>query len=141
MDTRSIPPGFHSVTPFLVIRDVPQYVAFLERAFNAVEGHRILNAQGQVMYTDVTIGDSKVMLCEAMGRPASQSAFHLYVPDTDAHYRQALDAGADSMTAPSDQFYGDRLAGVRDPWGSIWWIATRMRDVPVDESERIAATR
>lgn len=141
MEARSVPPGLHTVTPYLVIRDVPQYIAFLQLAFNAAEGHRILNAQGQVMYTDVTIGDSKVMMCEAMGRPASMSAFHLYVPDTDARYRQALDAGAYSLTPPSDQFYGDRLAGVRDPWGHIWWIATRLREVPVSEAERIAATR
>jgi len=141
MDTRSAPDGFHTMTPYMTIRDVPQYVDFLERAFGAMEGDRILNAQGQVMYTHVTIGDSKLMLCEAMGRPASSSAFHLYVGDTDARYQQALEAGADSLTAPSDQFYGDRTAGVRDPWGTIWWIATRMREVPVKEAARIAAQR
>jgi uncharacterized glyoxalase superfamily protein PhnB len=69
------------------------------------------------------------------------SGFYLYVPDTDATYQAGLAAGGVSVMEPSDQFYGDRNAGVRDPWGNHWWIATHIEDVDEAEIQRRMAAR
>jgi PhnB protein len=73
----------------------------------------------------VKIGDAMIEMSEAHGRwqpmPAS---IHLYVPDADALYARALEAGATSILPVTDQPYGERSGGVKDPWGNRWWIAT-----------------
>ena len=69
------------------------------------------------------------------------SGFYLYVPDTDAVYEAALRAGASSTLEPADQFYGDRNAGVQDPWGNNWWIATHIEDVSPKEIQKRMAAR
>lgn len=141
MATKHIASGFGTVTPYLTIRDVPSFVDFLTAAFDAVEGHRMLDSQGRVWYTDVLIGGSKIMMGEAMDRPTSVSAFYLYVPDTDATYHRSIEAGATPVMEPADQFYGDRNAGVADPWGNTWWIATHVKDVSPEEARKMADER
>jgi uncharacterized glyoxalase superfamily protein PhnB len=71
--------------------------------------------------------------------PVMRLNMHVYVPDTDATYRRALDAGAKTKREPKDEFYGDRTAGIEDPAGNIWWIATHMEDLSPAEIERRAA--
>lgn len=139
MAVKPIPEGYHSVTPFLVVPDVPRLIDFLKQAFDATEMFRIPQPDGSVMHAEVRIGDSIVMMGEAMGEfqpmPASM---YLYVNDADATYQRALQAGASSAMEPTDQFWGDRQAGVVDPAGNRWWIATHQEDVPPEELGRRA---
>jgi len=87
----------------------------------------------------VQIGDSVIMLAEARGEwKPMPGAIHLYVGDTDATYQRALQAGATSLMAPADQFHGDRMAGVKDPFGNVWWIVTHVEDVSPDELQKRA---
>jgi len=94
---------------------------------------------GSVRHAEVRIGDSHVMMGEAGGEWTPMPAgIHLYVEDCDAIYRRALQAGGTSLREPADQFYGDRSAGIKDPCGNSWWIATHIEDVPPAEIERRA---
>lgn len=137
MAAKPIPEGYHSVTPYLTVPGVDRLIEFLKAAFDAREIGRLLRPDGGVMHAEVMIGDSKVMMgepgCEYGPRPAN---LHLYVEDTDASYRRALAAGAISIREPANQFYGDRSAGVQDPSGNQWWIATHVEDVSPEELER-----
>ena len=139
---KPIPDGYRTVTPYLVVRDVPRLLDFLQQAFGATELMRAPRPDGSIMHAEVTIGDSRVMMGEAPGSsPPMPGCVHLYVVDTDALYHLALQAGATSLREPSDQFYGDRMAGVQDPVGNHWWIATRTENVSPAELARRAAAR
>ncbi len=138
MAVKPIPDGYHSVTPYLTVPDAAGLIEFLRRAFGAQEVHRFTR-DGAVSHAEVRIGDSVVMLGQAGGEwQPMPAALHLYVPDADAVYRRALQAGAASLREPADQFYGDRMAGVRDPAGNYWWIATHVEDVSPEEMRRRA---
>jgi PhnB protein len=139
---KPIPAGYRTVTPYLVVRNVPRLIEFLQQAFGATELMRSLRPDGSVMHAEVKIGDSRVMMGEAsVSAPPMPGCVHLYVVDTDALYHLALQAGATSLQEPSDQFYGDRMAGVQDPIGNHWWIATRTENVSPAELARRAAAR
>jgi uncharacterized glyoxalase superfamily protein PhnB len=132
-----IPSGYHTVTPYMRVTGAAELIEFLQRAFGAQENHRSLAPDGSIMHADITIGDSHVMLTEGMENfPPLPGSNFLYVADVDATYRSALDAGATSMMEPSDQFYGDRTAGVRDPFGNEWWIGTHIEDLSAEELHR-----
>ncbi len=134
---KPIPDGYHSVTPYLIVDDVAGLVRFLEQAFGAKEGHRSMRPDGKIAHTEVRIGDSVVMMGGARDQwKARPSGFYLYVTDTDAVYKRALEAGGTSLMEPADQLYGDRNAGVTDPTGNQWWIATHIEDVAPEELER-----
>ncbi|MFN7959610.1 MAG: VOC family protein [Holophagaceae bacterium] len=137
-----IPAGYHTVSPYLVVPNGLAFLAFVEKAFGAVERSRTLRPDGTIANAEVQIGDSMLMVAQAREpwKPMP-SGFYLYVPDTDAVYRAALAAGGQSLMEPSDQFYGDRNAGVQDPWGNNWWIATHMEDVDEAEIQRRMAAR
>lgn len=131
---KPIPDGYHTVTPYLTIRGVAELIDFLTQAFQAQEISRHTRADGTVRHAEIRIGDSVVMLGESRDEwTPMPSTIHLYVSDTDATYRRALRAGAISLMEPADQFYGDRMAGVKDPAGNHWWIATHIEDVPAGE--------
>jgi PhnB protein len=135
---KPIPDGYHTVTPYLVVRDAPKLIQFLQQAFGATELMRSLRPDGRVMHAEVSIGDSRVMIGDASDAwPPMPGCVHLYVVDTDALYHLALQAGATSLREPTNQFYGDRMAGVQDPVGNQWWIATHVENVsPVDVAIR-----
>ena len=137
------PSGYHTVTPYLVVQNVPETVDFLRRAFGAEEREQLTLPNGTVNHAMVLIGDSAIMLGLAPAADWSPvpSTFYVYVRDTDAVYRSALAAGATSLTEPADQFYGDRNAGVRGPDGIRWWIATHVEEVPHAELLRRNAAR
>ena len=139
---RAIPEGYHTVTPYLMCSDLGSAVAFVEHAFGAKTYELLRDEQGKPRHAEVQIGDSRVMLGQARDEwPARPSTLYLYVEDTDALYRAAIDAGAKSILEPVDQFYGDRNAGVEDPVGNLWWIATHVEDVTSEEMERRLAER
>lgn len=134
MAVKAIPDGFHSVTPFLVVSGVARLIDFLKQGFAAQEIHCMTQPDGTVMHAEVRIGDSIVMMGEAMGAcQPMPSTLYLYVHDADAVYQRALQAGATSTMEPTDQFWGDRNAGVEDPAGNRWWIATHQEDVSPEE--------
>ena len=121
--------GFRTVTPFVVVRDAPRLIDFAARAFGAEEVERAIGSGGGI-HAHVKIGDSMLMI--GGGAPPERAwsgeewptAFHIYVPDTDAAYQRALDAGGTSMGEPRDMEYGERGAGVKDAFGNVWYIAT-----------------
>jgi PhnB protein len=137
-----IPHGYHSITPYLVVDGAQKLIAFLKVAFDAHEINRTSRPDGTIMNAELRIGDSMLMLGDARGVFKSMpTTLYLYVPDTDSVYRRAITAGAISLMEPADQFYGDRNAGVQDPCGNLWWIATHIEDISPDELHRRAAAR
>ena len=139
MAVKPIPEGYHTVTPYIVVDDVDPLIDFLKAAFGATEKERVPRKDGRTGHAEVTIGDSYVMLGRAQeGFPALPCSFYVYVPDTDATYAQALAVGAVSVQEPVDMFYGDRNAGVKDPAGNTWMIATHQKDLTAEELAELA---
>ncbi|HUP46822.1 MAG TPA: VOC family protein [Thermoanaerobaculia bacterium] len=137
MTAKAIPEGYHTVTPFLLSSDAAAVLDFAKRAFGASEVEKHENENGQVRHAAIRVGDSMIMLGQAGDDyPAMQSMLHLYVPDVDAMYKRAVEAGGKSVREPKDEFYGDRSAGVADSTGNLWWIATHVEDVSPEEMER-----
>lgn len=142
---KPIPEGFHSVTPYLIIKNADAAIKFYEKAFNAKEAFRISRPDGKVGHADIVIGDSHIMLCEeilsmnAKGPDTlggSSVTLHIYVDNVDELFQQALDAGATEAKPLQNQFYGDRSGMVQDPFGHFWSMATRVENVSMDELER-----
>jgi PhnB protein len=137
-----IPKGYHTVTPYLFTSGADILLDFVRRAFDATERIRIPRPDGSVMHAEVQIGDSRVMIGDATGPAAAfgpmPTSIYLYVTDCDAVYRQALQAGGTSVAEVRNiPFNGERYGGVKDPTGNIWWIATHVRDVSPEESQRL----
>lgn len=134
MAVQPIPEGFHTVTPYLLVEGAPKLIEFVKSAFGAEQTMCHTLPDGAIMHAQVKIGDAIVMLSEARGEfKAMPTMLHLYVPDIDATYRSAIEAGGQSLREPTDEFYGDRSAGVLDPCGNQWWIATHVEDVSPEE--------
>jgi PhnB protein len=120
-----IPAGFHSITPYVITRGADAVMAFTRAVFGASERIRVPAGDGKVMHAEMQIDDSVVEFSDGSAEwPPRPCNLHVYVPDADAAYRRALDAGATSLYAPTDQPYGDREGGVIDAGGNYWFIAT-----------------
>ena len=122
-----IPAGYHSVTPYLMVRDATKALAFYRDAFGAEELMRFEGPPGRIAHAEVKIGDSHVMLAVSL---------MVYVQDVDATFARAVAAGATARRPVADQFYGDRVGTLADPFGHVWSIATHREDVPPEEMER-----
>jgi PhnB protein len=143
MAVAPIPAGYHSVTPYLVVRGAADAIAFYKKAFDATELLRLPLPGGKIAHAEVKIGDSPVMLADESdeyrgpqpggGAPVS---LMVYVADVDRVFAQALAAGAKEMRPVADQFYGDRLGTLVDPFGHVWSLATHVEDVAPDEIDR-----
>lgn len=140
-NVKPVPDGYHSVTPYLMVNGVTELIDFLKAAFDAVETERLPGPDGKVGHAEVRIGDSVVMMGEGGQYGPMPAAIYLYVNDVDACYTRALAAGATSLMEPADQFYGDRSGGVKDPFGNLWFVATRKEDVSPEELSRRAEAR
>jgi PhnB protein len=133
------PNGYHTVTPYLTVAGGDQLIDFMTRVFDAQVSERINRADGKILHADVRLGDATIMLADASDSwPPLPGALYVYVHDTDTTYQQALSAGAISIMQPADQFHGDRMAGVRDPFGNVWWIVTYVERVAPEELQRRA---
>lgn len=142
-----IPPGFHSLTVHLSIKGAAEYVDFLKRAFSAVEISRSAGAGGKLMHVQMKIGDSMLMFADDFGAefgmpPLAQGRMpyhlHLYVPDADATWNQAVAAGCTITMPIGDQFWGDRYGHLLDPFGVSWAIGTHKEDpTPEEIQERM----
>ena len=130
MAVKSIRAGFHTVTPYLMVREAAQLIDFVKQAFAATELFRGTGSAGGI-HAEVRIGDSMVIIGGAgtWNGETMPAALYLYMDDVDAVYKRALQAGAASLSEPANQPYGDRLAGVKDPFGNVWYIATHVEDV------------
>jgi PhnB protein len=140
MPVKPIPKGFHTVTPYLTVRDVDKVIQFLRQAFKAEVSHEpIKRPDGKIMHAQVKIGDSCVMMGEESEQAkATASTLYLYVPDVDQVYQQAVKAGGKSVMEPADMFYGDRCGGVKDSSGNSWMVATHKEDIELPELQKRA---
>ena len=121
---------FRSVTPHFNPGRSADFIEFLDKAFGGEETYRAQSPEGRILHAQVHIGDSVISMGDAHGPYQTKpSTLHLYVPDTDSAYQRALGAGATSIQPPADQPYGERNAGVQDPFGNRWFLATHLRDV------------
>ena len=143
MPVKPIPEGYHTITPYLMVRDADASIEFYKRAFGAeLPSPAMKGPDGKVAHAELKVGDSRLMIGAQMGKaPAPTDAMHLYlyVPDADAVYKRALAAGAKSTVEMTDQFYGDRSGCVKDPDGHQWWIATHKEDLSQAELEKRSA--
>ena len=135
MAVKPIPDGYHTVTPYLVVEGAAQLMDFMKQTFQATEVERMTGPDGAIMHAEVKIGDSMVMVGEAMGgdQQPLPGMIYLYVEDADTTYQRALRAGATLTMEIADQFWGDRAGGVKDPTGIHWWIATHKEDLSSEE--------
>jgi PhnB protein len=146
MSAKPIPEGYHSVQPYLMFQDTRAAIDFYQRAFGATERLCMKAADGKIHHAEIQIGDCVLMMADEApaieayaiahfgGSPVS---FLIYTEDCDAMYRQALSVGAASVREPADQPYGDRMSGVRDPFGYRWFLATHIRDLSPAELQAI----
>jgi PhnB protein len=142
---QSIPTGYHTVTPYLIVRNAAAALDFYKKAFGAVELMRFPGPGGKLMHAEMKIGDSPVMLADEMpdeGHVGPQTlggaavSLLLYVENVDARFAQAIAAGATVKRAVADQFYGDRTGTLADPFGHVWSLATHKEDVSMEEMQR-----
>jgi PhnB protein len=140
-----IPAGYHSVTPYLMVRDAAKAIAFYRTAFGADEVMRFDGPGGTIAHAEVKIGDSHVMLADetpGQGFVGPQTlggagvSLMLYVDDVDATIARAVAAGASVRRPVADQFYGDRVGTLTDPFGHVWSIGTHREDVSIEEAQR-----
>jgi PhnB protein len=145
MAVKPIPEGYHSLTPYLVVKGAAAALDFYAKAFGATELVRMADPSGKVGHAEMKIGDSPFMLADehpevdAVAPPTGggrYATFLVYVPDVDAVFKQAVAAGATEVRPVELQFYGDRTGRLRDPFGHEWTLATHVEDVPPDEMKR-----
>jgi PhnB protein len=144
---KSIPEGYHTATPYLIIKDAAKAIEFYKKAFGATELMRMAQPDGKVGHAEIKIGDSPIMLADEfpeMGSRSPQSlggspvSLYLYVDDVDALAKQAEAAGAKVVRPVKDQFYGDRSGSFEDPFGHQWHLATHVEDLAPEELHKRA---
>ena len=147
MPVKPIPEGYHSITPYLIVRGAADAIEFYTKAFGAVELFRFPAPDGKIGHAEIKVGDSPIMLADEypdMGYNGPQSlggspvSLMIYVADVDAVFKQAVAMGATVKEDLQDKFYGDRMGTVIDPFGHRWHLATHKEDVSVEEMERRA---
>ena len=145
---KPIPEGYHTATPYLIVKDAARAIEFYKKAFGATELMRMPGAGGKIGHAEIKIGDSPIMLADevpGMGFRSPESlggspiSILLYVEDVDVVFSEALAAGAKVQRPVADQFDGERTGGVTDPFGHVWYIATHKEDVSPEEMKKRAA--
>jgi PhnB protein len=144
MAAKPIPEGYTTITPYLTVDDGQGAIDFYKRAFGATEQGVMKAPDGKIAHAALQIGDAVIMLSDKFPQSACQTpkelggttvAIFLYVEDVDATVQDAVDAGATVTMQPEDQFWGDRLGQVTDPFGNVWQIATHVQDLTREEIE------
>ena len=146
---KAIPDGYRTVTPYITVKGAAQALDFYKRAFGAQGGECMTGPDGHsVMHAEIRIGDSFVMLSDEFPQMGSRSpqtlggttgSIFLYVPDVDAAFKRAIDAGAKAIMPPTDMFWGDRFGKLVDPFGHEWAIATHKEDLSSEEIQKRGA--
>ena len=146
--TKPIPEGYHTATPYLIIRGAADAIEFYKKAFGATELFRMPQPDGRIGHAEIKIGDSAIMLADEFPEMkylspqtlgGSSVSLMIYVEDVDSVFKQALTAGGVEQRAVEDKFYGDRGGSLTDPFGHVWHIATHVEDVSPEEMEKRAA--
>ena len=147
---RPIPDGYHSVTPYLIFSGASDAIAFYKKALGADEVMRMDDPTGKIHHAEISIGGSRIVLADEHpeiqalspktigGSPVSM---HVYVEDVDTLVERTVAAGAKLIRPVADQFYGDRVGGIEDPFGYRWFIATHKEDLSMDEIRQRAAAQ
>lgn len=138
MPAKTQPDGYHTLTPFITVRDAAAFIEFLSGAFGARTTEMMRTPDGRIGHAEARIGDSVIMMTDGETMP---SALYVSCDDVDGVYRKALQAGATSAQEIADQFWGDRQGAVKDRWGNMWFLATHKEDVTADEIERRVAAQ
>lgn len=145
MTTKPIPDGYHTVTPYLTVKDATSAIEFYKKAFDAKELFRFGAPDGKIAHAELQIGSSRIMLSDEFPEMGARSpeafggspmGLHLYVEDVDALFARAIAAGGKEEQAVKDQFYGDRSGTLRDPFGHQWTISTHKEDISPEEMNR-----
>jgi PhnB protein len=145
MAVKPIPEGYHSVTPYLIVKDAAKALDYYVRGLGATELMRMAGPDGKVMHAEIRIGDSVLMLADEFpdyGAVSPQTlggtpvGLCIYVEDVHARFNQAAAAGGKVERPVQDQFYGDRSGTLVDPFGHKWTIATHKEDLTPEEIER-----
>jgi PhnB protein len=147
-EVKPIPDDREGAAPYLCVNDGAAAIEFYKKAFGATEVYRLADPAGKIAHAEIRIGRAVIMLADEypeMGHRSPQSLggtpvkIHFYVEDVDAVVSQAYDAGAKILRPVNDEFYGDRNGSVEDPFGHIWFIATRKEDLTPEEIQKRAA--
>jgi PhnB protein len=133
-----VPAGYHTAIPYITVNDGAGALEFYTRALGAREVMRMAMPNGKIGHAELRIGDSVIMLSdESPGSPKAPTSLGgttgsvmLYLPNVDAAFKRAIDAGCKSLMAPADMFWGDRFGKLEDPYGNQWGMATHKEDVP-----------
>ncbi len=150
MAVKPIPEGYPRVCPYLAVDGAAEAIDFYSKLFGATERVRMNGPDGKVGHAEIQIGDSIIMLADSNPDWGNKSptaiggtpvTLMIYVDDVDKTHAAALEAGAEEIMGLSDEFYGDRVCQIKDPWGHQWHVATHIEDVPPDEMEKRAAER
>ncbi len=145
---KPVPEGYHTATPYLIIKGAAAALEFYKKAFGAIELCRMPNPDGRVGHAEIKIGDSIIMLADEHAEIGAHSpdayggtpvTLMLYVEDVDAVFNRAVAAGAKIERPVANQFYGDRTGGIIDPFGHKWYLATHVEDVSAEEMLRRAS--
>lgn len=136
--TNHIPSGMPAVIPQLIVKDATQLIAFATKAFGAQHMHSMPNPDGKgVMHGMITIGGAPIFVSDAsnFAQPTAANVF-VYVPDVDAAFARAVEAGGKAVAPVTDMFWGDRWGLLADPFGNLWQVATHKEDVSPEEMQR-----
>jgi PhnB protein len=146
-----VPEGFHTATPYMIIKGAAEAIEFYKKAFGATELTRHADPSGKVRHAEIKIGDSPFMIADEFAefpewrgpqaRGGTPVHIYLYVDDADRLFRQAIAAGAKELLPIQDQWYGDRSGGITDPFGHVWYVATHTEDLSPEELEKRAAAQ
>ena len=147
MAVKPIPDGYHSATPYLIVKGAADAIDFYKRAFGATELFRMPDPKGAIMHAEIRIGDSVLMLADDQPQAichgprslgGSTVGLLIYLENVDTVFKRAIEAGGKSVRPVTNQFYGDRSGTLEDPFGHVWTVATHVEDVPPEELERRA---
>jgi len=126
--THNVPEGYGSITPYFTVENGDVLIGFLKIAFNASVIRENRYPDNRIQHVRMRVGNSIIMMNESTDiYPANVSQMHLFVEDCDKSYELALQSGATSVMEPNDRPHGDRMAGIKDPCGNIWWVATHQQ--------------
>lgn len=142
--TQPVPPGYHTITPSLTVRNAAEAIEFYKKALGAEEKMRMASPDGKITHAELKIGDSMIFMNDEMPAWGSKSpqtlggvpgGFYLYVEDVDKAFERAIEAGGKVTMPVMDMFWGDRMGNFTDPYGFAWTLSTHTQDMTEQELE------
>jgi PhnB protein len=142
-----IPKGYHTITPYLIVKDAAKAITFYKNAFGAKEIFRMDTPNGKIGHAELQIGDSRIMMGDEspdmgavapLGEKMSSFSLLIYVEDVDLLFKRAIEAGATVLRPLKDEFYGDRMGTLQDPFGHVWNLGMHIEDVSPEEMKKRA---